>query len=86
MQHLKTTAIPAIVGDLGMIEKGTDKRINKIPASPSQCKIWVCRIHRLHVCRGVRPPPADECPDYDTKQSDGEVPVMLGLWRMRSTP
>ena len=23
---------------------------------------------------------------YDTKQSDGEVPVMLGLWRIWSTP
>ena len=23
---------------------------------------------------------------YDTKQSDGEVPVMLELWGMRSTP
>ena len=23
---------------------------------------------------------------YDAKQSDGEVPVMLGLWRMQSTP
>ena len=23
---------------------------------------------------------------YDTKQSDGEVPVMLEFWRMRSTP
>ena len=23
---------------------------------------------------------------YDTKQSDGEVPVMLGLWGMCSTP
>ena len=22
----------------------------------------------------------NECPGYDTKQSDGEVPVMLGLW------
>ena len=28
----------------------------------------------------------NECPDYDTKQSDGEVPVMLRLWGMRSTP
>ena len=27
-----------------------------------------------------------ECPDYDTKQSDGEVPVMLELWGMWSTP
>ena len=23
---------------------------------------------------------------YDTKQSDGEVPVMLELWGMRSSP
>ena len=27
-----------------------------------------------------------EWPRYDTKQSDGEVPVMLELWGMRSTP
>ena len=26
-----------------------------------------------------------KCPWYDIKQSDGEVPVMLGLWRMWST-
>ena len=30
--------------------------------------------------------PAIEYPRYDTKQSDGEVPVMLELWGMRSTP
>ena len=45
-----------------------------------------CRIHWLLLCRGVRPPPTNECPDYDTKQSDGEVPVMLELWEMLSTP
>ena len=45
---------------------------------------WVCRIHRLHLCRGVRPP--HECRGYDTKQSDGEVLVMQELWGMRSTP
>ena len=28
----------------------------------------------------------NECPGYDTKQSDGEVPMMLGLWGMKSTP
>ena len=27
----------------------------------------------------------NECPGYNTKQSDGEVSVMLGLWVMRST-
>ena len=45
---------------------------------------WGCRIHRLLLCRGVRHPPND-CPGYDTKQSDGEVPAMLELWEMRST-
>ena len=28
----------------------------------------------------------NECPGYDTKQSDGEVLVMLEHWGMRSTP
>ena len=46
---------------------------------------WGCRIHRLRLCRGVRPPP-NECPGYDMKQSDPEVPVLLELWGMRSTP
>ena len=36
------------------------------------------RIHRLHLCRGVRSP--NECPGCDTKQSDGDVPMMLGFW------
>ena len=47
---------------------------------------WGCRIHRLHLCRGVRPSPPNEYPGYDTKQSNGEVPVMLELWGMWSTP
>ena len=41
---------------------------------------WGCRIHWLPLCRGVRPP-TNECP----KQSDSEVPVMLGVWGIRST-
>ena len=42
-----------------------------IKIKPLSCPVgWGCRI----------------CPGYDTKQSDGEVPVMLELWRMRSTP
>ena len=44
---------------------------------------WGCRIHRLHLCRGVTP--HNECPGYDIKQYDGEVLVMLELWGMRST-
>ena len=48
---------------------------------------WGCRIHRLLLCRGISLlHPTNECPRYDTKQSDGEVPVMLVLWGMQSTP
>ena len=35
-------------------------------------------------CRGVRH--HHESPRHDAKQSDGEVPVMLELWGMQSTP
>ena len=31
-------------------------------------------------------PPPIKCPIYDTKQSDGEFPVMLELWGTQSTP
>ena len=41
---------------------------------------WGCRIQRLHLCREISPPPTSVLL-YDTKQSDGVVPVML-----RSTP
>ena len=44
-----------------------------------------CKIDWLHLCRGVKHPP-NECPGYDTKQSDDKVPVMQGHWGMRSTP
>ena len=29
---------------------------------------------------------ANECPGYNTKQSDDEVPVMLEQWETQSTP
>ena len=29
---------------------------------------------------------SNECSKYDTKQSDGEVPVLPELWEMRNTP
>ena len=44
-----------------------------------------CKIYRLHLCRGIRPPPPHTLTDHDTKQSDVEVLVMLGFWRIRST-
>ena len=30
--------------------------------------------------------PSNKCSGYDTKQSDGEVPVILDLWGIQSTP
>ena len=52
----------------------------------SFCPIgWGCRIHQLFLCKMV-PLPLNKCPGYDTKQSDGEVPVMLELWGIQSTP
>ena len=39
----------------------------------------------VHLCRRVRPAP-NKCSGYDTKQSNGEIPVMLELWGMWSTP
>ena len=39
----------------------------------------------MHLCRGGQDSP-NECPAYDTKQSDGEVPVILELWGMPSSP
>ena len=47
---------------------------------------WGCRIHRLLLCRGVRRPSLNECPGYDIKKSEFEVPVLLELWEMRSIP
>ena len=48
---------------------------------------WGCRINWLDFCSRVRPPPPHhKCPRYDTKQSNGEAPVMLELWVMWSTP
>ena len=45
---------------------------------------WSCKIHRLHLCRGVRPPLQWVSRIYDTK-SDGEVPAMLELWERQRT-
>ena len=45
---------------------------------------WGRRIHLLHPFSGVRLPQWVSW--YDIKLSDGEVPVTLELWGMRSTP
>ena len=43
---------------------------------------WGCQIRWLLLCTEVRLP--NECSGYDTKQSDGEAPVMLELGGMLS--
>ena len=46
---------------------------------------WGFRIYQLLLCWGVRPPPY-ECPGYNTKQFDSEVPVLQEIWRTWSAP
>ena len=46
--------------------------------------ICICRIHQLLLCWGIKPA-HNECSGYYTKQSVGEVQVMLELWGMWST-
>ena len=45
---------------------------------------WSCRIHWLHLCRGVWLP--NDCPWYDTKQSDGKARSMWSTTSLPSLP
>ena len=56
---------------------------NGILTTPFCPICWGCRIHWLHLCRGTKPSNI-ECSGYDTKQSDGEAPVMLGSRGIRN--
>ena len=44
-------------------------------------------LQRL-ICHKTQPTTADlyKCPEYNTKQSDSEVPSMLELWGLLSVP
>ena len=59
------------------------------PTKPNQTKsVLPCRLGRQYTSTasqqwGKTSP--NERPVYDTKQSDGEVPVLLELWEMQST-
>ena len=39
MWHLKTTTVPVVVGALGIIKKGTQQFLDKIPGNPSLSEI-----------------------------------------------
>ena len=66
---------------LSVLENQGSVYIYLIPPSPVG---WGCRIHRLLLCRRLNSP--NKCLGYDSKLSDGEAPIMLELWGMRSTP
>ena len=55
--------------------------------------VYVCVRERERECVCVcivychiQAPHHNQCPRYDTKQSDDEVPVMLELWGIQSIP
>ena len=59
-----------------------------LPYSPNLSlaqSAWAVEYTDCISAQGQDPPP-NECPRYDTKQYDGEVPVMLEFWGMLSTP
>ena len=55
MRHLKITTIPVIMGALGMIKKGTDKHINRIPCNRSLYEIQqIALCGTTHLLRRAR--------------------------------
>ena len=68
----KTIAVPLELFDRASNSKLANLKIAQLtPTAPLQ---------------KVKAPTPNKCPGYDTKQSDGEVPVMLELWRIWSIP
>ena len=48
--------------------------------------IFFLLLNGMFTFMGYLMPKLSLCLGYDTKQSDGDVPVMMELWGMRSTP
>ena len=77
-------------------EKNATKTSKKVYIVQGQGAITDCQARNWFpkFCSGdtslqdkLRPgPPTNECPGYDIKQSDSEVPEMQELWDMQSTP
>ena len=70
------------VKKLGVVVGGSFWFLYPITWWPSPLDLQNTPTASLHM--GKTPP--NECPDYNTKQSDVEVPVMLELWGMQRTP
>ena len=81
------TPCKCCTGQMDVIKKYVLERIVSELLSQQRLPSWLgLRIHPLHLCGEVRLPTLNECPGYDTKQSDGEVSVMLELWGMWCIP
>ena len=68
------------------ILSSTDGRFCSIISLQGGCQVGLGCKNTLTSSLQRGKTPANEYPGYDTKQSAGEVPVMLGLRGIRSTP
>ena len=62
----------------------SESNFDLVAQNPARPFGWRCIIRWLHLCCGVIPL-FNVCPGYDTKQSNGEAPV-LDLWEMWNSP
>ena len=54
--HMKTVTIPFVIGALGMIKKGTEKLVEKIPRSPSLAEMGkIALTGTAHILRKTLP-------------------------------
>ena len=82
----ETRSVPSSTQTFTLINKSLGEPILRFKSLTELLDTYMtCIIHRLHLYREVRPLP-NMCPGYVTKQSDGEVPVMMELWEMQNTP
>ena len=52
--HMKTVTIPFVIGDLGMIKKGTEKHLEKIPGSPNPGEVQKIAVTgTAHIVRKI---------------------------------
>ena len=73
------------ITDFTVLTTNNDNKTFQRSVQIKGCPVgWGCRIHRLHLCRGLRPPPPTSVLDMTLKQSDGEVLAMLERWGMQS--
>ena len=79
-----TGCCPLLLLCIVAIEKGDfGSSLTTLSQWPSQLELLNTLTASLQRGKSL---PCNDCPGYDSKQSDGEVPVMLEFWVMQSTP